>query len=522
MAAWIPNQPVFFGSTESCNSDETYIAQLVDNTDDVQFQFNISACDDAPELLADTNFNNPADYILPANWVIAYNQLCLSGSSAVGSTVTTATGGTTPLSIFTYGHYYVITIVVDSISIGGVINVLMGGDAIGTITSAGTYTFYYTANDPYFSYDYPLSFINQTAGTNICMSSVSAKEVMTNFIIGVYASDGTYLTSFNYTDQPSYFNFVDDTVTITIKWSEIGIQNGCYYLCVLDPCINTKGQNYPPVIGNCDFTHDGSWIIRGNAAYGTDSMVFSPGGAFISQNDVFHDLINSYCIVVTVSSFISGSMDVYFGSTFVGTITSAGTHVFTGTPTVSTSLTIGSLSSFSATITSACPCDVDPADYICNFISNNFSLGDYINNGCTHLINACNNENGLGFNFNNSGFSPRIRLESKLKNAKYPSERLVEMDSAGDKNVYFFTGRKAKYFCVDLQEEYVHDFLQLLRGFDNWFIDGTKYFVEDDEYTIEYSADSDDIGKSKFLVSTRIQNVKNNNCSSTINDCTLA
>lgn len=524
MATWIPNQPVFFGDADLCIDDETYIPQLVDNTDQTQFQFNIGACDDAVEIMPDTNFNDPNDYLLPDNWSIAYNQMCLIGASDISDMAMTATGGTTPLSIFTYNHYYAITIVVDSISIGGSIDVQIGADVIGTLTSAGTFTFYYTANNPYMAYFYPLIFICTTAGTNICMSNVSAKEVLTNFIVSVYDSLGDFQATFNYNDQPSYFNFVDDTVTITVAWTDLGLKSfGCLYLCVMDPCINTNGQNYPPLIGNCDFTHVSSWDLRGGAAYGAMSMVFSPSGfAFISQDNVFHDMINSYCIEIVVSAYTSGALEVFFGSTLVGTITAAGNYIFTGIPTVSLSLTIGSVSAVSATITRACPCDINPADYVCNFTSNLFSLKDYISEDCTHLINACNNESGLGFNFNGSGFSPKIRLHSKLRQAKYPSERLVEADSAGDKNVYFFTGRKAKYFCVDLQEEYVHDFLQLLRGFDNWFIDGVKYFVEDDEYTVEYSPDSDEIGKSKFLVSTRLQNVKNSNCSGTVNDCTLA
>ena len=43
--------------------------------------------------------------------------------------------------------------------------------------------------------------------------------------------------------------------------------------------------------------------------------------------------------------------------------------------------------------------------------------------------------------------------------------------------------------------------------------DDDFYFVEDDEYSVEYSDASDDLGKVRITVSERTQNVKNINCS---------
>lgn len=528
MATWIPNQPVYFGTEAQCSSDELSISQLVDNTDSAQVQFNIAPCEGAVDVIPDTTFNVSSDWVLSDNWVVAYNQLCLSGSSHLGSTVMTGTGGITPLSIFTYNNYYEITIVVDSISVGGEIDVMFGNDVIGTLTSVGTFTFYGYALNTYLAYYYPLVFVTAVAGTNICMSSVSSKEILQDFVVAVYNSDGVFQTSFDYANQPSYFQFVEDTVTILVFWSEIGIQDGCYYLCLLDPCVNTNGQNLPAVINNCTFTQSLSgWSIAGFGSawrYGSNSAVGDSAGASktLTQSGVFASYTNSYSITVIVTAYSGTGVDVYFGTNLVGTITSTGTWIISGYAIGNSILKFTILNTTTITIDSACPTVIDPSNYVCDFTSNNFSIADYITNGCTHLINACNNENGLGFTFGTSTFTPRLRLESKLRQAKYPAERLVQADSLGEKNVYYFTGRKAKYFCVDLQHEYIHDFLNLLRGFDNWYIDGVLYFVEDDEYTVEYSNLSDNIGKSKMLVSTRVQNVKNTNCSSTINNCTLA
>jgi hypothetical protein len=75
--------------------------------------------------------------------------------------------------------------------------------------------------------------------------------------------------------------------------------------------------------------------------------------------------------------------------------------------------------------------------------------------------------------------------------------------------------------CIDLQPEYVHDFLRLLLGFDNVYINLEPYFVEDDEYSVEYDDSQDNLGKVKIAVSKTTQNIKNINCSDTENVCTL-
>jgi len=60
-----------------------------------------------------------------------------------------------------------------------------------------------------------------------------------------------------------------------------------------------------------------------------------------------------------------------------------------------------------------------------------------------------------------------------------------------------------------------------LLGFDNVYIDNEPYFVEDDEYNVEYDDTHDNIGKVRILVSKKTQNVKNTNCTDEENVCTL-
>ncbi len=522
MATWIPNQPVFFGDADACDSDELTINQIVDNTDTTQFQFNIEPCISAQEIVPDPNFDDTDNYVLSENWSVADNSLCLTGTPEVGASAGTGTSGTTFLSIFTADGYYQVTVIVDSISVGGQVDVLIGARTIGSITSTGTHVFYGFADTPFGVFDYPLFLVAMNLDTNICISSLTSLEILTNFIFAFYDSEDTYIAKITYDASPEYFTFVDDTVTISVDWSELGLSNNCYYICLLDPCENTNAQNYPANITNGGF--DGSatgWTLGADWVYSANTVVSTLGGGAkashqMYQLNVFNSFTTTYCVNIEITAG-AGSIDVYFGTVIVDTISGVGTHTVTGVCTSSFTLML-EINSGTATVTSVSACAV--TSYTCNQTSNMFSVQD-TTGLCTILINACNNENGLGFNFTNSGFTPRIRVEGKLRQAKYKSERSIFEDSLGSKGVYYFSGRKTKDLCIDLQPEYVHDFLRLLLGFDNVYIDLVPYVVEDDEYNVEYDDSQDNLGKVRLAVSKKVQDVKNINCSDTQNVCTL-
>ena len=518
MATWIPNQPVFFGAVDTCNDDEITVNQIVDNTDTTQFQFNIEPCVSAQQEMSDPSFSDPASWTLGDNWSIATNSLCATGDTDAGISATSITQLDTT-------KYYQIQIIVSSISVGASFTVKLGGTIVGYITSTGTYTFY----------GFPTSFFGNTGlilspdadGDNICIISTTAFEILTGFIFAIYNSLGVFKTQISYASNPTYFSFVDDSLTVTIDWAALGRSNDCFYICLLDPCENTGGQNYPPVIANQDMTWDGvdtpSWTLTAlwssapTYVYATYAPLFA--NTFY-QDDVFNSFTTTYSITINVSGGSGIDLDVFFGTNLVGNITSTGTHTITGIPVSTFRLTVAIEGGSNVLVNTISPVTVRSDSYTCNQQSNNFSLADYSGN-CTKLINACNNENGLGFNFNGSGFTPRIRLEAKLKQAKYAQERTIYEDSLGKKGVVYFNGKKNKTLAIDLQPEYVHDFMRLMGGFDNFYIDGVLYFVEDDEYSVEYSDVSDELGKVRIVVSEKTQNVKNINCSDTENVCNL-
>lgn len=527
---WIENQPVFFGDTIGCSCDEEY-PQLSDNTDTIQVQFNIDNCGSV-NFLQDYNDYPYNDWFVNDGWSISDGLLCHSGTGLAGA------GMPIPVAIAPLG-YYQFTIVVDSFngvgSMGVYINNLADGvDLIGTITGVGTWNFY-TVVTPSSNPTFPNTFILLPTAENvdICFSSITGYNLLTNGIIAVYNSDGTYLSEISYDNDPTKFIFSQDSLTISLEWADLNTpaSNGCFYLGFLDPCENTGGQNYSALITNPMFAGNADgWTLEGDATYFDESIVF--GGtdyAFISQSDVFNAYINQ-CIYIDVSS-LTGSLIVEFGTETVATITTTGTHKICGVPVGNLNLTIAIADGETAIIENVRPITIavngttipfPTADYVPTLTSNTFKLANYTN-ACTMLINACNNEDGLGFTFDSTAnFSPRIRLEAKLNGMKYPSERNIYEDSLGTKKVISYKGRKAKFLSVDIQPEYVHDFLRLLMAFDNFYIDGVSYAVEDDEYTVETIEATDNVGKTKILVSKKTQNVENKNCSGTELSCILA
>lgn len=508
---WKENQPVFFGEEDECSNDEVYPAQIVDNTDNTRFQFDFTPCDETlvPILLTDPNFGS---WTLSSNWQVTNVQgapVCSDGS---GSGLAIVYSGFNDDDFIVGGSYtFEIPITVTS----GSVYAYLGSTLLGIMSETGTYTFsgVATAN---LTYGTKL-FFSALSGTVSCISAVSAfgNALLDNIIIAIYNSAGVYQNQISYANDPDQFVFTNNTVTISVNWADLGLSNNCYYLCLLDPCENTNGQNYPPNI-DLDRTRT---TVGSDWVWSTDRYIGTYGdGSLLTQSGVFATYSN-YCIKFTVEALV-GTVNVYYGANLVGTITANGETTITGIPngnfTLSLQMTTGSY----VELIGAEACEVLPADYVCDLRTPLFSLSDY-SDDCTLMINACNNEDGLGFEFNSSGFSPAVRLEAKLRQAKYASERTIYDDSVGKRKVVYFSGRKQKNLCIDLQPEYIHDFLRLLVGFDNVRINNELYSVDDDEYNVEYADVSDSIGKVKLLVSKRTQNVTNINCSDAENVCNL-
>ena len=100
------------------------------------------------------------------------------------------------------------------------------------------------------------------------------------------------------------------------------------YFCVLDPCENTNGQNYPAVITNPTFTGSATgWSLGLDWSYSANTVV-GTSGSYANSTSVFEQN-KYYKISITVVSIV-GTLDVYIESVFLGSISSVGTHDFYG------------------------------------------------------------------------------------------------------------------------------------------------------------------------------------------------
>lgn len=226
----------------------------------------------------------------------------------------------------------------------------------------------------------------------------------------------------------------------------------------------------------------------------------------ITQGSVINDGVE-YQISFEIVEITTATVTVYIGTnsqsyTTTGlktvTLTCAGnTDIKFGfTPDV----TAGSASIKTIDIAMTSESDYSP-DYESSFIN-------YQQSQCNHLevrTVFVNEALGLG---DGENFRPTALYPMILKRAEYEDDELHYTDSSGKRNVYFLNQRKNKTLETEILAEYQHDFLSLLSGFDNVYIDNVERTIMD-QYTVNYI--NDNYGKGTLLVGERTQNRTANN-----------
>ena len=118
--------------------------------------------------------------------------------------------------------------------------------------------------------------------------------------------------------------------------------------------------------------------------------------------------------------------------------------------------------------------------HLINFYSNHFLYTDSFN--CSKMISAVCDENSFNMGFVNTGFIPRVRLESKIILSGYPQNRIMTRTSQGEKRIDYFESDKNWRLKILRQPEHIMDFLAVMIGFDHWYIDSVEYFASEDEF----------------------------------------
>lgn len=524
----IPNQPVVFEDyTDPCAYPNNAIyKQLVNAGDVTQFQVKLSPCPNAEQLIPDPTFSSDpttGDWNIGPGYYFG-NVLCLPG--VVGNDYTEA-----KTSVISEIGIYSVTIVVLQ---GSAYFTLTGTDFAYTSPTFGvgthTVTFFYYDDD---------ATLRLYLSPESCVGSINMYKIP-DPKVNILTSDGTWVHTFDGGDinqntienSEGSFTFVEDTMTFSLDWDSLDLADGCYRICLIDPCDSTNQQNSTNLIVGGDFASGAAWSISDTnstlgIAAGKATYASTDETGFATLENISTELVQGICYDITFSvlnTVVNARVRVECG-TFIGTWRTAfGTYTeqftYDGVSPIVfyfESLDMG-ITTYAIEIDNAIAVVADEC-LACAYDSITFDLGSH---ECTHLVNACNNENGFGFVFNGSGFSPRIRLKSTIVRSSYKSERNYFEDSAGNKTVQYFKRRKVKEFRIDPVPEYVHDFLSTLMGYDHVWIATDEYFIEDDEYTVNYQSRNDVLANVTMLISIKEQLVENTNCGADDNLCVLS
>jgi hypothetical protein len=511
------NQPIQFNTPVNlpCNCDDIEYKQLVNTNDVTHYQIEIDTCEDVIELIVNGNFIDTGLF----GWVN-------SGEWSGGSTVATfATGTSTTLrqSSLTVDNYYKVEIEV--ISLTGEfasVDVSLGLNLIGTITAAGAYTFYGFVDDTNNYLE-----IKGRNGVGV-IDNVSAKEMDLNIKTALCDADGNivstrYLPDFIVAEpfasanlneiDGEQFNLTRNYLTVFFNWFEELLDNGCYQFKIIDNCLNSSAQIRIP---NGEFTQPSfqnfgidfptlqPWEItdlNGGVGVITGGVLDYTGGAIIDGSTFKQEAILTagltYEYEIKVNSLFSPvTVSLVYGGTVAEFITLSGTY--------SGSVIAGGTNDLEIIIVNSGTVEIEyvrhkvtETELSYDFTGVELSYGSH---ECTLLVNACMDSDAFNFGFVNTGFSPTVRLHSKLVRARYPALRNVSVNSRGRVRNTFFDTVKTKTFTVDYQPEYIHDFLRLMGGFEHFYIERVEFVVEIDEEYLPVYDDFDNMGKVEFDV----------------------
>lgn len=527
MIETIPNQPVAFNFPEdACRCGAIQQDNFFKRDDWIPFQWKFEPCDDEQEIISEPIFLNADPWVFGTGWTYFTN--IIGGTPQARHSG--PQGDLTEASILDTGQYYCVTVKV--VSITGSLLVILGDNTIGTITRAGEYTFagFCTTTTDFI--------LRATSNTEVWVDEVSCKAFKLNQLIGiknnvtgafvVFLRLEDYATTASAVNPP--FSLVDKWVTGFLKFDEdwLNLPVGCYSICLFDPCVNTCGQNG---LENYSFEKlDYAWTlnattISSGSLFFTSLLVGQTGQA-TQEADLCAGM--DYKVTITVAANLYSEIDIKLGTNVIGSVStnSPGVHVFTGQASGGTDFeiefrrTLNNLVGSDAEVTEVFIELSDAREYVPDYCSQEFSIGNDF--PCSIYVNACPEaEYAFGMRFGVTGFSPAIRLISQLRNAQYEIDRKMELSSLGKNSVRYYERRKNKEFAVDHVEEYTHDFLSILPGMNNIWIDDKSYVAPEDEYQLEYAEDAPDVAPVTILLEETVQNVSNILCEITNFSCNI-
>lgn len=494
MAEILPNQPVIFDEVLDCHLLPSNIVMLAQYGDITQFQMSLEPCYADFDVLNNGEFDGSTGWTVGTGWTVADGQACHDGLYGSISQVAPASDGVLARLTFT-------------LDVGTLGCVVQWGTWLENFTQSGTYTRWIVADSA--------AVFGVAASGNVCISGLQLITVRTDFSVTIIDPNDNIIDTLHTSD--GYFNFEDGYFTCSIDWETLGVDDGCYRLVVVDPCpCSQRG------ITALDFvTSPAAWIIQDSAwVIGGGTATFTNANSRQARLDnvICEDV--QYIVSYTLTGMGAGEeFTVRLGGTDGVTRNADGTYteVITSGGTYLAMIGDGNGVSNTFEVTGFSIETLIPYEYLTSNVIQ-VSTTDF---GCkTYLLSLCNDSDGLGFGFENTGFAPNFRIEASLARGTYPSIRESYEYSTGRKATSYGRGRVARELGLDLPPHLV-DFMSLTPLADHFYIDGDEYFVEDDEFPSVSWDDNVHQGGFALNVSKKTQLIENRRLSSAIRGCSV-
>ena len=484
----IPNQPIVFNTvlSEPCPNCNTDYNQYIDFDDQLFFQLEAGQC-------GNVEFDSE---LLQGTWTQSGSTISSTGGS----------GG--------YIQYYrrfdvvqnvLLTVTVTDIT--GILDVVLVGGGILSITAPGTHQIY-------------LSTANTTSNLLVLSLFSGASPFNGSFTIdsvvpvpngGLFVGLVDPVTLAVVERFDPVLTTSDQYLTAAINLADVAIEPGCYRLAIADYCTNTCGQYYvynpyfngDPMCISCEpigWTSDYSvgtddWDV-GNGLATIDYSVAGNITYLESITELCEDV--EYSITIVVDSINDGTLRFVVDQVTDGPlITSAGTYTFNVTPSGPGKLGLVLLCDFGLRANvevSLLTARVYKEHAIYDKYTDEVNIGDYSDDCKYFKIEGCNAENQFGLAFNGTSFLPGIRLQGRKFRAQYVVDSDIFRYASGRTVTPYADIVKKWTFYFERMPEYVLDFLSIVFFFDNVYINGDVYAPAENTFPdIEYN-DADNLG----------------------------
>ena len=244
----IPNQPINLDpfAVDPCNvGDNKVYCTLYETSGMGYVQFRQTSC--GGNIVSEGNFATTDDWTADAGWTYVPNSLGASLADGQYRHVPGTSDDLTQTVTAVNGKYCKVSFTVRDRS-AGELEVFIGGNSAGTVTSNGTFSLYVVAGT-----SGELTF---TADSDFdgAISYVTLELLQNTYAATLLnASDNTVAAV-----QPSFsYNYTMDFVTVSWAWADV--PEGCYKVSVGDPCDpGSSGE----ILLNPSFTSLSNWTIE--------------------------------------------------------------------------------------------------------------------------------------------------------------------------------------------------------------------------------------------------------------------